>query len=99
MQLEKSLAAHVPTSALFATDSQSSSNDPCNVKSENNKSLTIIAHESPAAASLSGDTVEVLISSSFVRLCVAGAWSCKFFFSSDDPIATVTALQTGRSPY
>ena len=23
----------------------------------------------------------------------------RFFFSSDDPIATVTALQTGRSPY
>ena len=49
--------------------------------------------------SLSGDTVEVLLSSSFVRLCVAGAWSCKVFFSSDDAIATVTALQTGRSPY
>ena len=52
MQLEKSLAAHVPTSALFATDSQSSSNDPCNVKSENNKSLTIIEHKAPAAASV-----------------------------------------------
>ena len=52
MQLEKSLAAHVPTSALFATDSQSSSNDPCNLKSENNQSLTIIEHESPAAASV-----------------------------------------------
>ena len=23
----------------------------------------------------------------------------RFFFFSDDPIATVTALQTGRSPY
>ena len=52
MQLEKSLAAHVPTSALFATDSQSSSNDPCNLKSENIQSLTIIEHESPAAASV-----------------------------------------------
>ena len=52
MQLEKSLAAHVPTSALFATDSQASSNDPCNLKSENNQSLTIIVHESPAAASV-----------------------------------------------
>ena len=52
MQLEKSLAPHVPTSALFATDSQSSSNDPCNLKSENNQSLTIIVHESPAAASV-----------------------------------------------
>ena len=52
MQLEKSLAAHVPTSALSTTDNQSSSNDPCNLKSENNQSLTIIEHESPAAASV-----------------------------------------------
>ena len=52
MQLEKSLAAHVPTSALFATDSQSSNNDPCNLKSENNQSFAIIEHESPAAASV-----------------------------------------------
>ena len=52
MQLEKSLAAHVPTSALFATDSQSSNNDPCKFKSKNNQSFAIIEHESPAAASV-----------------------------------------------
>ena len=55
MQLEKSLAAHVPTSALFATDSQSSSNDPCNVKSENKKSLPRCLHihfEVPIAEAL-----------------------------------------------
>ena len=52
MQLEKSLAAHVPTSALFATDSQSSSNDACNLKSENNQSFAIIEHECHAAASV-----------------------------------------------
>ena len=52
MQLEKSLAAHGPTSALFATDSQSSSNDPCNLKSENKQSFAIIEHECHAAASV-----------------------------------------------
>ena len=56
------------------------------------------------AAAATGDTVEVLLSSSFIMLSVAGACSCNvvffvLFFSSGDSTATVTALQSGRSPH
>ena len=57
------------------------------------------------AAAAAGDTVEVLLSSYFIMISVAGDCSCNvvFFvvlvFSSGDSTATATALQSGRSPH
>ena len=57
------------------------------------------------ATAAAGDTVVVLLFSSFILLSVAGFLfleCCCFFcplFSSGDWTATVTALQSGRSPH
>ena len=56
------------------------------------------------AAAAAADTVAVLLASSLLLLSAAGACSCNVvvfcpLFSSGDSTATVTALQSGRSPY
>ena len=64
----------------------------------------VVAIAELCAAVAAGDTVAVLLSSSLILPSAAGAGPCNVavfchLFSSGDSTATVTALQSGRSPH